>query len=282
MRYIITGTKGFIGGNLLRRLEKDNNCLEINEDIFDKDLWWEFLEEVINDYVPSGIFHVGACSDTMETDVNYMMIRNYEFTRVLSDICAIKDIPLIYSSSAANYGVNNHHPSNLYGWSKYVAENHVIQNGGVALRYFNVYGPGEENKGRMASVAYQMLLKHKKNESIKLFPLKPKRDFVYVNDVVDANIYAFENYDEYGFYYYEVGTGEAREFEDVMTLLGLNYTYTNENEIPKGYQFMTKSNPNKWMSGWTPKYNLESGLDDYLSKINLVTEKFQQHKSNIS
>lgn len=269
MRYIITGTKGFIGRNLLNRLKDKNTCEEINEDIFENENWKNTLKEILEDFIPDAIFHIGACSDTMNSDVNYMMTRNYEFTRQLSDYCGLNDTPLIYSSSAANYGTNNLYPSNLYGWSKYTAEQYVIQNGGIALRYFNVYGPGEEDKGRMASVAHQMLQKKKNGETIKLFPLKPKRDFVYIDDVIDANLYALENYYEFHFYYYEIGSGEARLFEDVMTLLGLDYTYTSEEDIPKGYQFNTVSNKNKWMKGWEPKFNLEMGLDDYLKKIKI-------------
>jgi ADP-L-glycero-D-manno-heptose 6-epimerase len=111
-------------------------------------------------------------------------------------LCKSKNIPMVYSSSAANYGTNNEHPSNLYGWSKYAAEDYVINNGGIGLRYFNVYGPGEQNKGKMASVAFQMNEKRKNNEEIKLFPKSPKRDFVYVKDVISANIYAFKNYEK--------------------------------------------------------------------------------------
>ena len=165
------------------------------------------------------VFHVGACSDTLETNVNYMMLVNYEFTKYLMSLCKTKNVPMIYSSSAANYGTNNLYPSNLYGWSKYVAEKYVIQNGGVALRYFNVYGPGEYNKGRMASVAYQMYLKNQKNEKISLFPKKPLRDFVYVKDVVSANIFAWTNFQKLKGKYYEVGSGEARGFEDVLNLI---------------------------------------------------------------
>jgi ADP-L-glycero-D-manno-heptose 6-epimerase len=270
MKAIITGTKGFIGKNLLNRLSNDYECFEINEDIFDNVDWTKTLFDVLEDSLCHVIFHVGACSDTMNTDVNYMMTRNYEFTRIISEFCAGHDIPLIYSSSAANYGVNDKYPSNLYGWSKYTSEQHVIQNGGVALRYFNVYGPGEENKGRMASVAYQMIMKKNNGEPIKLFPLKPKRDFVYIDDVIEANIHAYKNYDEYRFSFFEVGSGESREFEDMMIILGLEYTYTSITDIPEGYQFFTKSDKTRWMSNWEPKFNLEDGLTEYLKKIKKV------------
>lgn len=265
---IVTGTLGFIGKNLMEELKKDNIVYQINEDIFDETNWVSFLKTKLEQINPDGIFHVGACSNTLENDVNYMMTRNYEFTKILSDYCFDKQIPLIYSSSAANYGTNNLYPSNLYGWSKYVAEDYVLQNGGVALRYFNVYGPGEEHKGKMSSVAYQMYVKHKNNEEIKLFPLNPKRDFVYVKDVVNANITAFNNYEESGYDYYEVGSGEARTFEDVLNLMEIPFTYTSEDEIPVGYQFRTESNKKKWLKGWSPLFKLEDGLKDYKDYLN--------------
>jgi len=115
--------------------------------------------------------------NTLETNVEYMMTRNYESTKIMMDWCIENNKPMIYSSSAANYGTNGKYPANLYGWSKYVAEGYVISNGGIGLRYFNVYGPGEEDKGKMASVAYQMFVKHNKGEDILLFPKKSKKRF---------------------------------------------------------------------------------------------------------
>jgi len=261
---IITGTKGFVAKNLLNEIKDKFEILEINEDFFDKPKWYEEIFLVLNDFNPDVIFHVGACSDTLETDVNYMMTLNYEFTRCLSDWSHTFGKKLIYSSSAANYGTNGVYPSNLYGWSKYVAEQLVIKNGGIGLRYFNVYGPLEDHKGRMASVAYQMLEKQKEGQEIKLYPLKPQRDFVYVKDVVDANIFAYEFYNQHSGDWYEVGSGESRTFEDVLDILKIEYTYFNENEIPKGYQFNTKSRSMHWMLEWEPKWNLEKGLDDYM------------------
>lgn len=267
-KIIITGTKGFIGGNLLDRLKGKFDILEINEDIFDYKDWIGELNSILLDFNPSTIFHIGACSNTLESDVNYMMKVNYEFTKILSDYCFDNDVKLIYSSSAANYGINGLYPSNLYGWSKYIAENYVLKNNGLALRYFNVYGFGEQNKGNMASVAYQMYLKKLKNEEIKLFPLKPKRDFVYIDDVIDANIFANDNYKTLCGFYYEVSSGESRLFEDIMNIFGLSYSYANKELIPKGYQFLTQSNKEKWMPNWHPKYNLEKGLKKYFLELN--------------
>lgn len=271
-KIIITGTKGFIGGNLLAKLKDKFDILEINENIFQSEDWIDALNFILNKFKPNSIFHIGACANTLESDVNYMMKVNYEFTKILSDYCFSTNTKLIYSSSAANYGTNGLYPSNLYGWSKYIAENYVLKNNGIALRYFNVYGFGEQNKDNMASVAYQMFVKNKKNEDIKLFPLKPKRDFVYIDDVIDANIFANDNYNSLCGSYYEVSSGESRLFEDVMDIIGIEYSYTHKDVIPKGYQFLTQSNQKKWMPNWHPKYNLENGLKRYFEKLNQFFE----------
>jgi len=258
---IITGTKGFIGSNLKRELENTYEILEINEDVFRGD-WRESVSSAFGLDVKC-VFHVGACSDTLETDVNYMMTLNFEFTRHLSDLCKSKKVPLIYSSSAANYGINNLNPSNLYGWSKYTAECYVIGNGGIALRYFNVYGPGEEHKGKMSSVAFQMFQKNERGEDVKLFPKKPKRDFVYIKDIISANLYAAEHYNQLLGKYYEVGSGKAETFEEVLNHLQIPFEYVSETLIPIGYQFYTQSSANCWMEGWKPEYSLEKGLLEY-------------------
>ena len=260
-KIIITGTHGFVGSNLKTILEEDFEIIEINEDIFKGD--WRDSVSLHFCLDIKFVFHVGACSDTLETDVNYMMTRNYEFTRHLSDICKSQNVPMIYSSSAANYGINGDYPSNLYGWSKYAGEQYVLQNGGIALRYFNVYGPGEENKGRMASVAFQMYQKQKSGEKIYLFPRRPKRDFVYIKDIISANLYAADNFSQLLGKYYEVGSGNAEAFESVLDELQIPYEYTSEKEIPKGYQFYTQSLQRNWMSGWKPEYDLIKGLRDY-------------------
>lgn len=263
MKALITGSKGFIGQNLMDVLLKDFIVSEINEDIFKLPDWNNRLWLNLISFDPDVIFHVGACSDTLEQDVNYMMELNFEFTKSLVDWSVQNNKKLIYSSSAASYGTNNIYPSNLYGWSKYVAEQYVISNNGIALRYFNVYGPKEEHKGKMASLAYQFFQKNLIGEECKLFPLNPRRDFVYVRDVVSANLYAFENYNRLNKKYYDVGSGEARRFEEVMEIMGIPYSYHEEEKIPKGYQFYTCSNKENWMNGWEAKYNLEKGLLEY-------------------
>lgn len=265
MKILITGTEGFIGRNLLNELSDKYEIYTLEESDLSSD--WKSKVENFFGLNLSVVFHVGACSDTLEQNVNYMMFLNYEVTKYLTDLCSEYNIPIIYSSSAANYGINNEYPSNLYGWSKYTGEGYVTSNNGIALRYFNVYGPGEEDKGRMSSVAYQMFLKHKKSEDIKLFPKKPKRDFVYIKDVISANLYAFKNFNTLSGKWYEVGSGNANLFEDILEYMDFDYSYHDESIIPNGYQFYTCSDKSKWMDGWFPKYDLKSGITDYLKYL---------------
>ena len=266
--YIVTGYRGFIGKKLSENLiSSGNSIIGIDEDYLSSDSWEDDLLRMLENSNCQGIFHVGACSDTLEQNVNYMMIRNYQSTKIISDWCSNNNVPLVYSSSAANYGVNKSYPSNLYGWSKYVSEDYVVNMGGVALRYFNVYGPGEELKGRMSSVAYQMFIKNSQEQEIKIFPKKPLRDFVYIEDVINANIYSLQNFKDIKGKYYEVGTGTPRSFEDVLNLMGIEFSYLNENQIPKGYQFFTQSDTTKWLPGWVSEWPLERGIENYLSYL---------------
>jgi ADP-L-glycero-D-manno-heptose 6-epimerase len=266
--FLVTGTKGFIGSNIANYLlSQQNQVVSIDDEYIDEN-WMSNLDKIFSSHTFDAVFHVGACSNTLEQDVNYMMLRNYETTKHIVRWTTSKNIPVIFSSSAANYGTNNLYPSNLYGWSKYVAEDYVIKNGGIALRYFNVYGPGENNKGPMASVAYQSYIKHKNDIEVQLFPKYPKRDFVYINDVVDANFFAYTNYDKFTGHYYEVGSGTANTFESVMNFMEIPFEYTDEHKIPQGYQFFTCSNSQKWMNGWVPQWNLERGIKNYKEYLN--------------
>jgi ADP-L-glycero-D-manno-heptose 6-epimerase len=262
-KFLVTGFKGFIGSNLYSELiNLGHNVVGIDDEYLE-DNWRLFLLDFLHNGNFDAVFHVGACSDTMEQDVNYMMIRNYETTKIIADYCLKNNVRLIYSSSAANYGTNNLNPSNLYGWSKYVSEQYVLKSNGIALRYFNVYGPGEENKGKMSSLSYQSFLKHKNNEEIKLFPKKPQRDFVYVKDIISANIFAHDNFNSNKGNYFEVGSGTANSFENVLDFMKIPYSYTDDSLIPIGYQFFTQSDKIKWMKGWQSEWSLEKGIQDY-------------------
>lgn len=267
---MVTGHLGFIGRNLARRLSGDGvDVLGVGEDVFDTENWEHQLIVQVESFEPVAVFHVGACSDTLEVRSQYIMERNFEATKVLVDWCKRKSIPLIYSSSAANYGVNERYPSNLYGWSKYVGEAYASANNCVSLRYFNVYGPGEEDKSRMASFFHQAFVSRKAGIVPKLFPGSPKRDFIYVDDVVTANLVAYENYLECSGKIYDVGTADPRTFEQALDILGIPYEHTTSDAIPAGYQEFTCANVGRRLPNWTPKFSLERGLTDYLEYLEI-------------
>ena len=251
MKIVVTGHKGFVGKNLFKQF---TSVVGIDEN-YDE----AYIMNFLSIHNPDVVFHIGACSDTLATNIGYVMEKNYLSTKWITDWCIDNDKKIIYASSAAVYGSDGKRPSNLYGWSKLMGENYVVAKGGVALRYFNVYGPGEEDKGKMASMIYQNL----NNNQIKLFPGKPRRDFVYIDDVVNANLYALQNYDKLKGNWYEVGSGESNTFEKIFDILGLIYEYYDESKIPIGYQFQTLSKKDKWMPDWKPMFNLEKGILEY-------------------
>jgi ADP-L-glycero-D-manno-heptose 6-epimerase len=263
-RILVTGAAGFVGARLVASLESQGKCVsKIDEEYFKTENWKSSLLSYLDKEIPEAIFHVGACSDTLEQDSQLMMLRNYESTKTIVNWATKNGAKIIYSSSAANYGENGSYPSNIYGWSKYAAEDYVRLNQGISLRYFNVYGPGENHKGRMASFFLQAHIKNFNGEEIKLFPKKPVRDFVYINDVLSANLYALDNFGNLKAGVYDVGSCEPRSFEEGLSILNLKFSYTKESDIPKGYQFYTSGNKAKLMPGWNPQYSLERGLKDY-------------------
>jgi len=267
-KYLITGHRGFIGSELFSYLQAKGEEVEgIEAEIFEKENWIELLLEELNLIQPSVIFHVGACSNTLEKDSQIMFVRNYEFSKVISNWTYENSKKLIYSSSAANYGDSGRYPSNLYGWSKYAAEDYVVKNGAIALRYFNVFGPGEENKGNMASFLCQAYAKSIKKEKVLLFPKNPTRDFIYIKDVVSANIFASENYEVLDKKFYEVSTGVSSTFEQLLISANIDFGYSSESCIPKGYQFYTCGDKKKWMPNWSPEYSLSKAIKEYLNYL---------------
>ena len=210
MKVLITGTNGFIGGQLKKHFD---NPYELNEDTLVTEQW-------LNENKPEAVFHVGACSNTMETDVNYIMNVNYESTRLIADWCYNNRIPLIYSSSAACYGTNNLHPSNLYGWSKYVGEHYVVGRGGIALRYFNVYGPGELVHSHMAAVIGLWRGMIEKGEPIIIHgDGEQRRDFTHIDDIVNG-LYLISQSDITKEDAWELGTGKNYSLNQVAEMFG--------------------------------------------------------------
>jgi ADP-L-glycero-D-manno-heptose 6-epimerase len=250
--FIVTGAAGFIGANLIKglngrgitdiiavdnlaRADKFPNLVDCEiADYFDKGEFLERLQAGAWAGEVEAVLHQGACSDTMETDGRYMMENNYRYSVFLLDHCQEEDIPLIYASSAAVYGAGPdfregreyERPLNVYGYSKFLFDQIVRRRSADAgaqvagFRYFNVYGPREAHKGRMASVAFHNFNQFRAEGRVKLFEGwagygdgMQSRDFVSVEDVVAVNLYFLEHPELSGIY--NLGTGRAQPFNDV-------------------------------------------------------------------
>ena len=251
MRVVVTGAAGFVGSNLvlglnqlgiddviavdnLSRGDKFRNLLGTRlSDYFDKtDFYARFARGEFGKV--DAVFHEGACSDTMEHDGRYMLETNYRNSKDLLDACLAQDTRLLYASSAATYGASarfeevpeNERPLNVYGYSKLlfdqVVRRHLpgapVQIAG--FRYFNVYGPREQHKGRMASVAFHHFNQFRAEGKVKLFgdyggyaAGMQERDFVSVDDVVAVNLWFLEHPEARGIV--NLGSGRAQPFNDV-------------------------------------------------------------------
>ena len=251
--FIVTGGAGFIGSNLVLGLNErgceeilvvDNlkngvkfkNLVDCRiADYIDKEVFLTRLQQ--GDYKSDNIqaiFHQGACSTTTEWDGRYMMENNYEYTKILFHYCQKHKIPLIYASSAAVYGLDHHFreelqfesPLNVYGYSKFQFDQYLrndlpsLQSQVVGLRYFNVYGPREAHKGSMASVAFHLNNQIKESDKLRLFEGcdgygdgEQRRDFVYVGDIIDLNLWFLDLPEVSGIF--NAGTGRSQTFNDV-------------------------------------------------------------------
>ena len=271
-KVLVTGGKGFIGRNIISALSRssESDIASFDEEIFENDDWSSWVKNFLSDNTPTEVLHVGACSDTQEKDSQFMFERNFEVTKLLVDWCKHHKIPLVYSSSAANYGTNGLYPSNLYGWSKYTAEQYVASNWGISLRYFNVFGPGEEEKGRMSSIFFQAHALMEKGSSIGIFPGNPRRDFVFVDDIISSNLYALKFFSDFNYKIFEVGTGTAHSFEEGLEYLGYSYFYLPETEVPVGYQYLTQADSKRFLPDWKPSIDFFVGLARYKKYLNTL------------
>ncbi|AVF76113.1 ADP-glyceromanno-heptose 6-epimerase [Vibrio alginolyticus] len=249
---IVTGGAGMIGSNIVKALneagindilvvdnlkngKKFKNLVDLDiTDYMDRD---DFLTQIMagDDFGPiEAIFHEGACSATTEWDGKYMMLNNYEYSKELLHYCLDREIPFLYASSAATYGETETFVEereyegalNVYGYSKQQFDNYVrrlwkdAEEHGEQLsqitgfRYFNVYGPREDHKGSMASVAFHLNNQINAGENPKLFAGSEsfKRDFIYVGDVSKVNLWFLEK-GVSGIF--NCGTGRAESFEEV-------------------------------------------------------------------
>ncbi len=301
MRILITGGAGFIGSNLARSLQNkypsakvyilDNFSTGhfknltgfkgeiITGDIKDKDLW-QYLRKYFSFDV---IFHQAAITDTTVTDQKLMMETNADSLRYILESALEWNSKVIYASSAGVYGNTSPpmreeeglEPENIYGFSKLMMDRIAINYMEkyphmriIGLRYFNVYGPGEAFKGKSASMIYQLAVKILHGQKPKLFKWgEQKRDFVYVRDVIKANLLALEK-DISGIF--NVGTGRARSFNEIMKILNeeLGTDYEPEYfDCPYDfYQEHTEADISKIKKalGYEPSYTLEEGIRDYL------------------
>ena len=251
---ILTGGAGFIGSNLLSALNArgitdvlvvdrrgDNfrnlNDLRFSDFMLPEELARAIERKTLRDRIEA-IFHQGACADTTCTDGRYMIENNFTFSRSILNFALSRKIPLVYASSAAVYGASsafapsreNERPLNLYGLSKLAFDNHVrslaAKSGSTiaGLRYFNVYGPRESHKGKMASMVYQLYRQLKSSGRARLFEGtdgyadgEQRRDFVFVEDVVRVNLALAEGPVCHGIF--NVGTGESRSFNDAARII---------------------------------------------------------------
>ncbi len=258
MYHVVTGAAGFIGASIVKALnargidniiavdnlkhaDKFKNLVDCEiADYLAKDEFLALLEEGYFDGAIAAIFHEGACSDTMETDGRYMMENNYRYSVALLDYCLDQETPYLYASSASVYGggsvfkESREHegPLNVYGYSKFLFDQTVRRRIGpnaasadsqvVGFRYFNVYGPREQHKGRMASVAFHHFNQYRETGKVKLFEGcdgygngEQSRDFVFIDDVVKVNLHFLDHPEKSGIF--NLGSGRAQPFNDVAT-----------------------------------------------------------------
>ncbi len=255
MKIVVTGAAGFIGANIIQGLnargiddiiavddltngDKFRNLADLQiADYIDADDFYELFAEGAFGEVEA-VFHEGACSDTMELDGKYMMDNNYTLSCDLFSACQDQGTRLLYASSAATYGGSDtfrespeyEKPLNVYGYSKLLFDQKLRRELGkdfsgastqvAGFRYFNVYGPREQHKGRMASVAFHQFNQFHADGKVKLFGEYggygaggQMRDFVFIDDVVAVNLWFLDNPQASGIF--NLGTGRAQAFNDV-------------------------------------------------------------------
>jgi ADP-L-glycero-D-manno-heptose 6-epimerase len=310
---VVTGGAGFIGSALVKKLNDEGlNDILIVDSLGSSEKWKNltnkkfseylhkeiFLQMVIDEAFGSdidAIFHLGACTSTTETNAEYMIDNNFNYTRTLAEYALEKDIRFIYASSAAVYGsgkqgfsddnsVNeNLQPLNIYAYSKLLFDQLAIREGAdsklTGFRFFNVFGPNEYHKADMRSVVLKSFEQIRSSGSVNLFKSydsnfadgEQKRDFVYVKDCVEVLWWALQNKKLSGIY--NLGTGQARSWNEltsaVFSALGqeskINYIEMPE-ELRGKYQYLTQADLSKLRdAGCKLSFtSLEEAIKDYV------------------
>ena len=318
---IITGAAGFIGSCLIQKLNDEGFYdLILVDDFSDSDKnknfdGKRFSQQVNRDVFPEWlkdnqlnvqfVFHIGARTDTTESDINLFDRLNLDYTKSIWNICIEFGLPLVYASSAATYGLGENgydddvskipllKPLNPYGDSKNDFDKWALKQEKkpyfwAGLKFFNVYGPNEYHKGRMASVIFHTFSQIKKTGLMKLFKShrpdfkdgEQMRDFVYVKDVVEVLYFFMHHRKDSGIY--NLGSGTARTFLDLASNtfkaldqpLNISFVPTPE-DIRKKYQYFTEATMNKLRSiGYSKDFHtLEQGVEDYVKNY-LVPGKY--------
>lgn len=316
---VVTGAAGFIGSCLISRLNADNFNYIIAVDDFsfpeknknldgkkirervDREDFFDWLEK--NEKLVEFVFHIGARTDTTEFDTSIFDKLNVEYSKKLWDACSEHQIPMVYASSAATYGIgdlgydDNHEviyqlePLNPYGVSKNEFDKWALRQEKepffwAGLKFFNVYGPNEYHKGRMASVIMHAHKQIGETGAMKLFRShnpdykdgEQIRDFVYVKDVVEVMVFLMHHRKNSGLY--NLGTGTARTFNDLVSATfkamgvpaNISYIDTPE-DIRDKYQYFTEAKMQKLKDiGYDKAFtSLEDGVTDYVQ--NYLTSK---------
>ncbi len=318
---IVTGGAGFIGSAIVAALNARGIDDIVIVDILGEDEKWKNLRRLkFADYVEADefldmftagdidnsvetVFHLGACSDTTETDCSYLVKNNYDFSKLLANWAVESGARFIYASSAATYGdgsqgfVDNEDeldkliPLNMYGYSKHMFDLWARRTGllktVVGLKYFNVFGPNEYHKANMRSFVIRAFEQINETGKVGLFKSyhpeyadgEQLRDFIYVKDAVDMTLFFMDNPDLAGLY--NIGTANTRNWNDLAKA-----TFTAMNKEPQidyiempehlkaKYQYFTKADTTKLRNAGYKKEttSLEDAIRDYVQNYLTLSE----------
>ena len=317
---ILTGGSGFIGSNILKRLNQDGyDDILIVDNLKNSDKYRNLVDTRFRDLISKddfysqmaagkwdheaieAVLHQGACTDTMEYDGIYMMRTNYEASKALLHLCLEREIKLVYASTAAVYGHTANAvevpeaeaPLNIYGFSKLAFDNYVRRvatskvSTVVGLRYFNVYGHGEQHKGRMSSMVYQFAKQIQDTGVARLFGAygsygdgESTRDFVSVTDLVNINMYFLHRDPVTAIV--NAGSGVSSTWNQmaqaVIEALGMGTIeyIPFPDSLKAKYQFNTKADlTNLHALGYSKESTpLSTGVYDYISTLKDVAKRF--------